>query len=251
MKKFAFIPLLVATTSLQAQPLKHHFDGFYLKGGLGGTIAQFESNQNVVLDDELSQTIIEQPVDHDMQGTSIAGLLGVGYSYQFDSLWVFSGEFTIGMTSANGSYDNTQVTSPPNFSSEVKSKLLNDFAFLFKPGLVVNEKTQFYGLIGSRIGNFETTVSSEGTAPIFGTITNSTDKNGYTVGLTVGIGVERLITRHWGVAFEYAYTAYGNIASTTGNVTSEPAQGDYLTLYDKVTTSAQANNLLAEFIFRF
>lgn len=250
MKKIIFMLMLALSQSVlavggyQSPKAAHYLTGFYFKGGLGGTTAQFDMSQDLLMNAPGgSAGNINQSVNHQVRGTQIAGLLGAGYAYQIDALWVIGAEFTAGFTSANGSFSNdSNLGDLYAINSDVKSTLSNDFALVVKPGLAIQQRTQFYGLLGARWGNFETTTHSS--ASISGvTVGDSSTTSNYVLGFTVGLGVERLLTNHWGLGLEYAYTSYGNIPSTRMVYASD--------FTDNASATASSSTLLLDATYRF
>jgi len=260
MKKISYLLLLLisqtgwAVGGYQSPKAMHYLTGFYFKAGIGGTIGQFDTSQTYLFD----QTMIfpftlDQSVEHQSQGTQVAGVLGFGYSYQIDALWMIGAEFTAGFTSANTSYHNySNFDGAPILNSTVQSTLNNDFALVVKPGLAIQQRTQFYALLGARWGNFENEVSSHFEDTFFGISGDQKSSvSNYVLGFTVGIGVERLLTDHWALGLEYAYTAYGNIPSVSNDYLIE-LDGEFIdSVTDTLTATAAASTLLLESSYRF
>lgn len=224
------------------------FNGFYVTGGLGGTTGQFDLSQELVMNvSGLGVSSINQSTHHDARATQFAGILGMGYSYQLDSLWVGSLEFTAGFTGATASFHNdSNLNSVYTLNSKVESTLKNDFALVVKPGLIINRYTQFYALLGTRWGNFETKTSSQAIANTDSS-SGSNSKSAYVIGFTVGIGVERFFTDHWSLGLEYAYTTYGDIPDAT----NQYASGTIASVTNEVTGTASSNNLMLDVRYRF
>jgi opacity protein-like surface antigen len=220
------------------------FSGFYLKGGLGGTSGQFELSQELTLTDPQTPGInFTKTVNHDLIDTNVAGLVGIGYTHKMDQIWVLSGEFTAGFTSLNADIVNTlNATSIITDNGKIVASFTNDFSLLAKPGITIHRKTQFYVLIGPRWGNIETKLK-ENYAILGGTPGSFKLQNAqYMVGLTVGLGMERLLTEYFGIGLEYAYTAYGNLTALN-------AEAPYAA--EELTGSVSTNNLLLYFSYRF
>lgn len=244
MKKLFWILCLLLNQSAYAYST---LAGFYVRGGLGGTTGQFEISDEFTATSPQTPTIhFIKSVNYDARGTNIAGLIGLGYTYKLDQIWVLSGEFTADFTSVNGTKSNkasiTALTPQMTLDGKVTTTLTNDFALLVKPGIAIHQKTQFYALIGPRWGNFETKLKESyqivgGPAGSF-----STKNSAYQLGLTVGLGVERLMSEFFGVGLEYTYTAYGDIPTTSVELTYAG---------EEVTGSLSANTVLAYFSYRF
>lgn len=255
MKKLTLLMLLCMIESAECAS---YLTGFYLKGGLGGTTAEFDITQDVFLNDPdfFGSTLeINQSVNHLARGTNIAGVLGLGYTYQLDSLWVIGGEFTAGFTSANTTFHNNGNTSGGFIlNNKVESKLTNDFALVVKPGLVIQQRTQFYALLGARWGNIETK-SNSNTEVNFGGSSyrgnGSASASGYILGFTVGLGVERMLNEHWSLGLEYAYTAYGDIPSVTSDYTTSGTIPSHAEVTNDVTGTAAANTVILDAAYRF
>lgn len=250
MNKLSLILLLgIAQTSVAAP---HCFKGFYVKGGLGGTRAQFEVNHDLLF--EIPTVLsFDQTITRTYNAGSLAGMLGGGYAFQSDSLWVISAEFTASFANASISdtteFDLTDIGL--QMGSTTDATLKNDFALLLKPGLVTLGKTQFYALIGPRWGRFET--SSEASVDYRSILTGSgsNSNSGYVVGLTVGVGVERFIADGFGVALEYSYTSYGNIPSPSNAFETNTVSGITGTAANDVDIQASANTLMVDIIYHF
>jgi opacity protein-like surface antigen len=258
MKKYPFILMLMINQSAlaygeyQTPKAMHYLTGFYFKAGMGGTIAQYDASQDFT--DIITPSIpfsINQPVNHDAQGTQVAGTLGMGYAYQIDALWILGAEFTMGFTGANASFHNsTNANNIYILNSTSDATLYNDFALVLKPGLVIQQKTQFYALLGTRWGNFHTSTSSN--VSILGETTGeSVSASNYVLGFTAGIGVERMFTDHWSLALEYAYTSYGDIPNASVNYTAAGGVLGTGEVSDEFSATAASSSLFLETRYRF
>jgi len=229
---------------------KQNFDGFSVAGDDAsnphtGSFG-FSASDEVTASDNL-----------ELFEANIAGLIALEYNYQFDNGLVLGLAATAGFD--NVEFNNTMnVTDAPavddvsaddafktfsTVSSTLKAKLENDFAILFKPGFVVREDTLIYALVGPRWGNFETKLSTSynnnGIADINSacfsgceifawneTLSDSSSNSEYEIGITAGVGIRQVLTDHFQLGLEYAYTHYGdldsleNFASTNGPVLS-------------------------------
>jgi opacity protein-like surface antigen len=261
MNKLALVSLMMlshsalAVGTYQSPKAMHYLTGFYAKLGLGGTIAQFDLSEDLVFEPyNNGNFIFDSSVSHHGQGTQVAGNLGVGYTYQIDALWVIGAEFTAGFTSANSSFQNyTKFDNLIYINSHTQATLNNDFALVVKPGLAIQQRTQFYALMGVRWGNFE--IEQKANAQYVGSIPelgSQASASAFVAGFTVGLGVERLLTEHWGLGLEYAYTTYGNIPSVN-NDTSGPSNvpGLNAEIFNSASGNAASNTLLLESSYRF
>src|SRR5437870_5389426 len=109
MNKFICASLLCVTLHATAHT---PFTGFYVKGSLGGTLGIFEFTQTLEAGVPNTTTLI-RPSELEVQGSSFAGLLGVGFSYNFDNEWTFGAEITAGLTDVDVRQDNDFILSRP------------------------------------------------------------------------------------------------------------------------------------------
>lgn len=211
MKKLAGLLVCAAALSAQAD---HSFTGFYLTGALGGTQADFDSTPylgTAGYDFFLGE--------YHIYGTSPSGLIGLSYLYQFNRGLVLGGQVTAGYTSVKTGNLNEVIGSHSSpfdsalIASDLDTELTNDFAILFKPGVVSNKNTLFYALVGPRWGNFKTSLSTDVllVSDTQASATGSDSQSGYQLGLTAGLGIQHMLTDHFQVGLEYAYTNYGEI----------------------------------------
>lgn len=261
MNKFALVSLMIlsnaacAVGTYQSPKAMHYLTGFYAKLGLGGTLAQFDLTDSLIYEPySTSAFAFDSSVARNAQGTQVAGNIGIGYTYQVDALWVMGAEFTAGFTSANTSLQNYSNFAGLEFTnSHTQATLNNDFALVFKPGLAIQQRTQFYALIGVRWGNFDIEQKVQGElvgAPLEGPL--KTSVSNFVPGFTVGLGVERLLTEHWGIGIEYAYTAYGNIPSLNNEIIIPSNLPDLNgQISNSLSGTAAANTLLVETSYRF
>jgi len=257
MKKL-FYPLacmLICTSPAQA---KHYFTGFLLAGAVGGTNVQYSLDQDLSATSPLFEVTL--PDDSDISANSPAVMVSLGYAHQFMNNMVLGGAFTAGYAYAQVSDSiSSQVdTGTAEFTYTRKTELTfsNDFALLFKPGYVFGTSTQFYGLIGPRWGNFKSSVktsinATDGTDVY--TASDSESASNYEIGITVGLGIQQLISPNYSWALEYAFTNYGNIdtpdSSGTFLLNGVPEPG--ATYTDSPNVSATTNTLMFSFAVRY
>lgn len=252
MKNLSLVILLCVA---QAGFAAKNFQGFYVKGGLGATQGLFDVDQDFTYD---LGTIgdVSFPLKRDFQSTSFAGMLGFGYSYQVDSIFVLSAEFAAQFTNVENSTQNsayiTTLTGPITASSQITNTLKNDFSLLLKPGIITQGKTLFYALLGPRWGNFESTIESEINFADLTSGSGSGSNSGYVIGFTAGVGVERIIADGFTVALEYSYTSYGNIPSASTTFETTPNfPGVVPTATSELNDEVSANTLMVDISYRF
>lgn len=258
-----FLLLLTPTLLMAANPkYKKPLQGLYLKAGVGDTIAQFDTTQtygvSLLANNPANNQTYNIDANHQSQGTQFSGLIGIGYLYQIDALWVISGEFTANFTNAEAAYKNDLYffAKAYDLTSRSTFNYTNDFAILIKPGLAIQQQTQFYALLGARWGNFKTTTEDTSSIELIDAHASaglSNSSSAYELGFTVGVGVERLITKNWGVALEYAYTAYSKFPSVNGSFAFDPGvnQYYYASANESVSGSAAVNTIMLEITHRF
>jgi opacity protein-like surface antigen len=219
MKKILSLALCLASVPALAQPVAY-FNGFMIAGAIGATAAQYNLKQNVVLE-QSSSIIYSQPDNINLFANSPTGEISGGYSYQIDNHFVVGGYFTAGYTDAkstdHANYSSfLQGNNTAQIDSEVITQLTNDFALLFKAGYVWERSTLFYGLLGPRWGNFKSTVKTnlDFESPRIALTANDSDTvSKYKVGLTLGLGIQQMLTPRYSWALEYAYTTYGSLST--------------------------------------
>lgn len=250
MKKSILLMLLLNTSVALAQD---YFTGLTFSGALGGTSARFKVDQTLDLSSP-GNVFINIPSDIKEEGSSIAGLVGIGYTYQFASHIVLAAEFTAGLTDASIIHQNNQSVNGTIFDlfSRLSAELNNDFAVLFKAGYVMREKTQIYALIGPRWGHFESTLKTSFVSTNIGNATGSAQasESGYILGLTAGLGMQHMLTEHISASLEYAYTTYGEIPSPFNVLDASAAFGSPSTVTDNPDISASSNTLLVKISYR-
>ena len=233
MKKVIFLLCCTAAQLGHAAP----FTGFYLTGAIGGTNGQFDTSQNTEANLPALPVDLILPSEIDLTANNVAGLLAIGYSYQFANQFVLGLALEAGYTNITASNNAhlAVLNGMPNIflDSHIESTLTNDFSLLFKPGYVFNQSTLFYGLIGPRWGNFKTSTSVDFSLVGDGldlSFPYSDSVSGYEIGLTAGLGIQQNIVDHFHLGLEYVYTTYGNIdtpnasgdAGTLGTLTDSP-----------------------------
>jgi len=248
MKKLPlFILLSTAQLSIAAPS---PYCGFYVKGGIGGTIPQFESTQTITTSIPGIVTY-SQPQSHDFSTMAFVGSLGGGYTFQVNKFFLISAEFDASFTNASISHSNALTATIDGetltVSSDIEATLKNDFALLFKPGMVMLGQTQFYALIGPRWGNFETSTDTSIDFDSTYSGSGSQSESAYEVGLTVGLGVERLIADGFGVGLEYSYTSYGEIPSVHNSFATSGSG----TVSDNLSIESSVNTLMATLFYHF
>lgn len=219
MKKIACLLACLAATNAHAAPATQlPFTGFYVSGAVGITNAKFD----VVPFTDVEPFDFTFPGDYDMYGSSPSGLAGLSYLYQFNHRFVLGAEATAGYTRAVAGYRPEFSEVIPGsgvdakLSTHLESTLTNDFALLFKLGILCSKDTMFYALVGPRWGNFKTTSESNMLLliPPDTSAANATDtESGYQLGITAGVGIQQILTEQFHLKLEYAYTDYGKIDS--------------------------------------
>lgn len=222
MKKVALLLLSALTLPALARP-EPFFEGIIVGAAFGGTIAQFQVDQtNTVAFEGIPPPyyLANEPFGTNIYANSPAGLLSVGYNYQFDNNLLLGAVFTGGYTNANFTdevnHANNYINSTFEYLVSTSGRVTNDFALMIKPGYVFKRNTLFYGLMGARWGNIKTSASSEyqitdhGTGDVLDlTVSGSTSE--YKMGFTMGLGIQQLLAPRYSWALEYAYTIYGNV----------------------------------------
>jgi opacity protein-like surface antigen len=239
MKIIASALLCFATASAIAQPLP--FTGFYMKGAAGASNGKFDTSQDFIANFPTFPIEVLLPTHSDLSGNSITGLIGIGYSYQFQNHAVLGLSLDAGYTNIQVSqkavFDLSTSGTVVNLLGNFRSKLSNDFALLLRPGYVLHEHTQIYGLIGPRWGNFQSKAGVEFILVGTGFAVDTAADNavfGYELGFTAGVGIVQAINERLRLGLEYAYTDYGHINSPqvnkdiifgnpVGNLTDEPS----------------------------
>ncbi len=231
---------------------QNHFTGFSVTGAIGGIVGELDANQNFFgesfagdnAEGEVeygfsSDNAVADSDNLELFEANVAGLIGIEYAYQFNNGFLLGVAATAGFN--NVDFNNTLNVNDQSFvnddgdtffnfstaSTTLEAELENDFALLFKAGFVVRQNTLFYALVGPRWGNFETTLSSSynnnGGAFCAGpfdcdngwdsTLTDSESNSEYQLGVTAGLGVRQVVSDHFMIGLEYAYTHYGDLDS--------------------------------------
>jgi opacity protein-like surface antigen len=242
MKKLS-VALLVFTAQF-AQAAPPPYSGFYASIAGGGTITDFNVDQDFVamIAGNFEAAL---PSNINMQGGSATGLIGVGYSYPFQNNFVLGTEVVAEWTNTEIAHkDELFNIGLGTVGGELKARLHNDFALLFKAGYVFHHKTQLYVLLGPRYGNFKTSITSN-----YSTVSARDEESGYQWGVTAGTGLEHLITDHLSLGIEYAYTDYGHIESP--HTDSSDGGAPPLIVTNDVDIKASSNTVLAKLSYHF
>ncbi|WP_406870878.1 outer membrane beta-barrel protein [Thioclava sp. 'Guangxiensis'] len=131
--------------------------------------------------------------------------LRAGYDWQFgQTVLGLGGEYNFGKYKsglANG-YDAF-------VGEDVDFEIKNVAAIFARAGYAFNDKFMAYGLLGYSWGKLEASVDGLGS--------EEEDLDG----VTIGLGGEYLINDKWSAYGEYAYTDFGDIDNTEGNVEAD------------------------------
>lgn len=236
---FTVAVLAMAGTAYAATP----FQGFYANLGVGGINTNFNVSQTLSLVPLNYPPVGTQPFNQNNSDYDVIGSLGVGYTFLINPSFVLGAELNADIENAKTSNSNSTVVNIPesggagaNLNNTTTNELKNNFAFLIKPGFVMDQgNTMVYGIIGPRWGNFETSTSSsfqlqgvDENGAIAGNASNS--HSGYEPGLVLGAGIQKYIANNLSIGVEYQYTNYGHIS------TASSSGGIYLPSGEKVAT---------------
>ncbi len=224
-RSFILTPLLLGCLCA-AQASNAPFTGLSVTAGVGGIAAQANMSQTG------SSAIDGFPASYtnhqDSFQSNIAGMVGVGYSYQFHQGLVLGGVITSGFnypTLTNTALASGGLHPLPTITlyGTLETQLKNDFALLFKPGYAFG-RTLVYGLVGPRWGQFDTTLSSstdDSTGVSYQISEDQDQQPRYQVGVAVGAGISHALLEHLIAGVEYQYTAYngdlGSLHTAGGN----------------------------------
>jgi outer membrane immunogenic protein len=184
-------------------------------------------------------------------GNGWLGGVQAGYNWQTDSRWVFGFEGDIQVTGERGSsnYDPRRVRVPElppsgnvdgaDFNDVITSIASSEWKFPWfatlrgRIGLLADPQMLLYATGGLAIGRFTYSTTNTTTVqrfvgatsdipsagpPRFGFLAGTTalSDSTTTLGLAVGAGVERKITKNWSVKFEYLYLDFGSHTYLSG-----------------------------------
>ncbi|MFN8684171.1 outer membrane protein [Paracoccus sp. P2] len=138
----------------------------------------------------------------------VSGAIRVGYDWQVGKgVFGLGGEYNLGKYDGglSGVYGDALGELGGDLNLEVE-KAATIFA---RAGYAVNENLLAYGLLGYTWADVDGRASDG-----FETYSDSTDLDG----VTVGIGAEYRFTNNWSGYAEYAYTDFGTVKDTEGNV---------------------------------
>jgi opacity protein-like surface antigen len=253
MKKLVCLLMgMIAQAASALSAADHTFTGVYLTGGVGASGVKFNAKQDIenVTSVPFSLSIAQE---NDYHARSASGLVGLGYMYQFQNPFVLGFEATAGYMDAQQTDDTVlheELFFPGptvvhiDIATQINAKLTNDFALLLKPGFVLHKRTLVYGFVGPRWGNFETSSSTlfhfqlNTETPLD---SSGADKvSGYELGVTAGAGIQQMLTDHFHLSLEYAYTSYGDIntPSTLADITlGTPIPGAKISADNTVTVA--------------
>jgi outer membrane immunogenic protein len=213
-------------TGALAAPAGPTWTGCYLGGNLGGAWAHKEYT-----DEEFAPMEISQGSHNE---NSIAGGAQFGCDYQVKN-WVVGLQGWIDATDLNGSnIDPSTLIAPFTMKGEI-SWLATAAGRI---GYTLTPETLLYGKAGAAwIRGHD---SRSGT--IGGVFVTYTEPDTTTLGWTLGLGLERMIARHWSVFAEYDYMEFSRRTTWTRNTDGSHFPEDI---------DAQVQTLLAGINYRF
>jgi|ERR1700677_314082 len=241
------------------------FQGFYADLGVGGINTNFNLSQVVSIAPYDNSFTANAPYDPNNSDYGVTGSLGLGYTFLLTPSVTLGAEINADVEDATTTNNDSVNFNIPgtdgggiNASNTITNKLKNSFAFLIKPGFLMDQgNTMVYGIIGPRWGNFETSTSSlfqinngDGNGNAGGSAANS--HSGYDVGLVLGAGIQKYISNNLSVGVEYQYTNYGHIStpSSSGVIYSSGVGGG--TLSNTINSiKAQTNVLAVHLMYHF
>lgn len=217
MKKLAgLIFLLSACTAYAAAD--NPFQGFDLNVGVGGGIASFDVKSPLELTLPNAFQIITNNGTK-ISDSNIIGSIGARYTSPSCKNFVLAiaASATVDDLEGKKTFQIREVNSDLNITAINRVKLYNDLTVNLQPGLVLDDQTLVYALLGARWGYFKTSTQANYHQNLGGPIISATrpytTNSRHKAGFTLGLGIRRLITPHISLGAEYAFTDYGKVDS--------------------------------------
>jgi outer membrane immunogenic protein len=223
--------------------------GFYVGANVGYSWGRWDSAHtpfitNLTNGPVVTPVVIDPLVTTSPTGNGWLGGVQAGYNWQADSRWVFGVEADVQVTGERGSrtYDPVRVrvselpasgnVAGANFNDVITAIASSEWKFPWfatlrgRIGLLADPQMLLYATGGLAIGRFTYSTTSTVTVqrfvgatsdipsagpPRFGFLAGTAGFSDSTtsLGLAVGAGVERKLTKNWSVKFEYLYLDFG------------------------------------------
>jgi opacity protein-like surface antigen len=199
------------------------FGGFYIAGGLGGTILTNKINGIARGDFSVSGTAgtVLQTLSPRHSATAFDGTLSVGYGFNNRCFYGgFEGFVQYARprgTSKDFSFPIGETGGGDAFSIDVSNTMqLRPWhgGFAFRPGVIVDAKTLLYATIGTSFGVIKDDMSIDATgafADLVGSGSARFTSSSTHASLRLGGGMEWAFRPCWHLRLDYAYDDYGTL----------------------------------------
>ena len=217
------------------------FNGIYTIYSLGSSYASSHEKLSHSVNIELVDDVLSFSKTLNSSTTqvnnSLVGILGTGYGRTWDRLYLgaeiaFTGS-TYQMTSfTNHSLQGTVALITLNTNTDIQTQTKISpvqFTFTLRPGFLLRPQTLLFGRVGGTVTSvsMQSTINTTGKAivPIL-SYQQDFPSSSFTDGISrkrivphIGGGLEQKINQRWAVRFEYLYTDYGRLQSSTMKTT--------------------------------
>lgn len=189
--------MLLAGLLLTLSPSLWASQGFYAGLGVGPRVANINQDSSIV---SLGNFNVKNKVQLAANG-GFASLFG-GYAWYYKKLYL-AGELNADISSDKSETINDEYVHASYTSA--KYKMYNNFGISVLPGVLVADKTVFYGRLGYSAANFRSVTSDVSLQNI----------NAYVSGFRYGLGIKQNFTPNLGVRLEYSHVSYTSLAMNT------------------------------------
>jgi opacity protein-like surface antigen len=266
MKKISFFALIL-TSSLtfaagtdiivSSAPIPMSFNGFYagIGGGatFGDTTLQFTNFLNRPGRNNTFLTNKNSAFSNNGLGVAF-----IGYGHAFQSFYLggeVGGSLSNGARTTTHSLAQQEVGFPtPFIVSNVSNMHLKDYEFTVdaRPGFLVTASTLVYGRIGAAFNRINLNSASQFQ---FSTATSAKiallpyNVSHSETGLRLGVGFEKMFTRHLSLRGDYIFTDYGKLNGR--GIVPFPFLGPQVTFSNTTRLKLQTHTVLASLSYYF
>jgi outer membrane immunogenic protein len=202
-KYFVGAALALGLTPIGALAQDMDWSGAYVGGALGYGSANYDIDINAPALFGLNANL------PDLGGEGFVGSLQAGYSQQFD-------KFILGaqIDGTWGNIENDTSISVAGQSLDYTLAMSNMYTLSLRGGYLVNPETQMYGLIGYSRGSFDGDLTSSAGIGLNADYSFEMD------GVTLGAGLETLVTDAISLGIEYRMTQFEDYNLISAGVNS-------------------------------
>lgn len=188
---------LVTSAPVLAQETEFSWTGFYVGGGLGMGSSNYDAGGSY--SDRVPVPPVSIGLDlPDLGGEGFLGSLRAGYDYQVNETFVVGASFDAAFGKNIVNDTSLAVSGLGNIDYEISPS--QTYTISARAGYVANTTTMLYGLLGYSRGTFEGDLS--------GSLVPAAAYDFDLDGITVGFGMETMLTDQVSLGIEYRRTDF-------------------------------------------